>query len=39
MDDGYFNERRAATYDDDAECSILQVVDPVVNFLVKNHFG
>ncbi len=35
MDDGYFDERRAATYDDDAEMFDPAVVDPVVSFLVK----
>jgi SAM-dependent methyltransferase len=32
-DDGYFDERIAATYDDDAEISDPRVVDPVVDFL------
>lgn len=32
-DDGYFDERRAATYDDDAEMFAPAVIDPVVDFL------
>ena len=32
--DGYFDERIAATYDDDAEMSDPAAVDPVVDFLV-----
>jgi SAM-dependent methyltransferase len=32
-DDGYFDERFAATYDDDAEIFDPRVVDPVVDFL------
>ena len=35
MDDSYFNERRAATYDDDAEMFDPAVVDPVSIVLVK----
>jgi len=32
-DDGYFDERIAATYDDDAEIFDPRVIDPVVHFL------
>jgi SAM-dependent methyltransferase len=34
-DDGYFDERIAATYDDDAEIFDPRVIDPVVDFLVN----
>ena len=34
-DDGYFDERIAATYDDDAEMFDPAVVDPVVSFLAR----
>jgi len=34
-DDGYFDERVAARYDDDTEIFDPAVVDPVVNLLVE----
>jgi SAM-dependent methyltransferase len=34
-DDGYFDERIARTYDDDAEMFDSRVIEPVVDFLVK----
>jgi SAM-dependent methyltransferase len=34
-DDGYFDERVAATYDDDASISAPEAIDPVVDFLVE----
>jgi hypothetical protein len=34
-DDGYFDERIAATYDDDAEMAAPDVVEPVVNCLAE----
>jgi predicted TPR repeat methyltransferase len=38
-DDGYFDERVAATYDDDAGISDPKVVDPVIAFLVELSAG
>ena len=38
-DDGYFNERVAATYDDDAAMFDPEVVDPAVDFLAELSAG